>query len=37
MENGADLGGNAAEMAQRLPDLIGTVSGAINATVGGIM
>lgn len=37
MEEGADLGDSAVEMAQRLPDLIGTVSGAVNSTVGGIM
>ncbi|MFN3527284.1 MAG: AI-2E family transporter, partial [Paracoccus sp. (in: a-proteobacteria)] len=34
LEDGGDLGGSAAEMAQRLPDLFSTLSGALNATIG---
>lgn len=36
MEEGADLGEGAAEMAQRLPDLLTTLSSALNATIGGL-
>ncbi|MFN3526915.1 MAG: AI-2E family transporter [Paracoccus sp. (in: a-proteobacteria)] len=36
MEDGADLGESAAEVAQRLPDLLTMLSGALNATIGGL-
>lgn len=36
MEEGGDLSGSAAEVAQRLPDLFGMLSGAVNATIGSV-
>lgn len=37
VEEGVDLGQNASEVAQRLPDILAAVTGALNATVGGVM